>query len=68
MTSLLMVRNISKEFANVKAVDGVSFQVQRGQIFALPGPNGAGKIFRLGMLMYGKEPSLKEMMHWVRRA
>ena len=29
MTSLLMVRNICKQFANVRAVDGVSFQVRR---------------------------------------
>jgi len=28
----------------------------------------AGKIFRVGMLMYGKEPGLKEIMHWLKSA
>jgi ABC-2 type transport system ATP-binding protein len=34
---------IEKSYSTVKAVDGISFDVQSGQIFALLGPNGAGK-------------------------
>jgi ABC-2 type transport system ATP-binding protein len=40
---MLKVSNLRKEFENVVAVDGVSLQVQRGELFGLLGPNGAGK-------------------------
>jgi branched-chain amino acid transport system ATP-binding protein len=41
--SLLEVRNLCKEFGGVKALEGVSFDVEAGQLVALLGPNGAGK-------------------------
>lgn len=41
--SLLVVKNVSKNFGALKAVHDVSFRVRRGQIFAVIGPNGAGK-------------------------
>ena len=41
--SLLQVRNISKSFGGVKAVEDVSFDLPSGQLLALLGPNGAGK-------------------------
>lgn len=40
---LLEVNNLSKHFGGVMAVDDVSFNVAKGEIFALIGPNGAGK-------------------------
>lgn len=40
---MLQVRNISKLFGGLKAVDRVSFDVEKGSIKALIGPNGAGK-------------------------
>jgi ABC-2 type transport system ATP-binding protein len=40
---MLKVTNLRKEFETVIAVDGVSLQVQRGELFGLLGPNGAGK-------------------------
>ena len=48
---LLSVKEIVKVFGNLKAVDGVSFDVNRGEIFGLLGPNGAGKTTTIRMLM-----------------
>jgi branched-chain amino acid transport system ATP-binding protein len=43
MTALLAVDAVSKRFRGLLAVDRVSFEVERGAIFAVIGPNGAGK-------------------------
>jgi len=46
------VENLVKRYpkAKVNAVDGISFSVQRGEIFGLLGPNGAGKTTTIGIL------------------
>jgi len=41
--SVLSVRSLAKAFGGVRAVDGVSFDVGKGEFLALIGPNGAGK-------------------------
>ncbi|ASK29305.1 ATPase [Chryseobacterium sp. T16E-39] len=45
----IIVKNLTKSYGNIKAVDDVSFEVKKGELFGLIGPDGAGKtsIFRI---------------------
>ncbi|HNP34483.1 MAG TPA: ABC transporter ATP-binding protein [Woeseiaceae bacterium] len=43
MTNLVSARNVSKSFGQLRAVDNVSFDIEKGRILGLIGPNGAGK-------------------------
>jgi branched-chain amino acid transport system ATP-binding protein len=55
--SLFQADNLSINFGGIKAVDGVTFDVAKGEVFTIIGPNGAGKttIFNLVSRIY--EPS-----------
>ena len=57
MTYALEVHNLVKTFGPVRAVDGLSFAVERGTIFALLGPNGAGKSTTLKILTTLSRPT-----------
>jgi ABC-2 type transport system ATP-binding protein len=49
--NIIEVSDIAKSFGSLKAVDGISFEVQRGEIFGLLGPNGAGKTTTIRMIL-----------------
>ena len=48
--AIVKVEGLTKEFGQLKAVDGVSFEVEEGEIFGFLGPNGAGKTTTINML------------------
>jgi ABC-2 type transport system ATP-binding protein len=50
MQSILEVHNLVKKYGEKAAVNGISFTVERGEIFSLLGPNGAGKTTTISML------------------
>lgn len=57
MTAILEVRNLSKSFRSLKAVDDVSFAIPKGACFGLLGPNGAGKTTTIEMVEGITKPS-----------
>lgn len=48
---VIEVEHISKSFGSMKAVDNISFQVEKGEIFGLLGPNGAGKTTSIRIIL-----------------
>lgn len=57
MNPILSVRNLSRSFGAIQAVDNVSFDLAKGELLALIGPNGAGKSTCFNMLMGQLKPS-----------
>ncbi len=47
---MIQVENLVKSYGDVKAVDGVGFEIAAGEIYGLLGPNGAGKTTTLSMM------------------
>ena len=43
MENVIEVKNLTKEYKNLKAIDNLSFEVKSGEILGLLGPNGSGK-------------------------
>ncbi len=54
---MIDVRNLSKRFGDIKAVDDISFTVHRGEIFSFLGHNGAGKTTTIRMLTGRSRPT-----------
>lgn len=48
--TIVKVEGLTKTFGNLKAVDGVTFEIRQGEIFGFLGPNGAGKTTTINML------------------
>ncbi len=54
--ALIEAENLTKSFGNVLAVDGLSLHVEGGEIYALVGPDGAGKTTTMRLLCGAMEP------------
>lgn len=62
MTAALVVDSLAKRYGDLQAVDGISFEVEEGEIFGLLGPNGAGKTTSLEMTEGLREPDSGSVM------
>ena len=58
---VIRVRDLRKHYGDVKAVDGVSFEVARGEVFGMLGPNGAGKTTTIEILEGLRPPDSGEL-------
>jgi len=56
--SVVTVEDLHKHYGDVHAVDGISFEIQEGEIFGLLGPNGAGKTTTIDVLCTYTEPTV----------
>ena len=63
MAALLEVKNLVKYYKNVAAVNGVSFDVERGVCFGLLGPNGAGKTTTIEVIEGVITPTSGEILY-----
>ena len=48
---MITIENLTKKFGEVIAVEGLTFQVEEGEVFGFLGPNGAGKTTAINALM-----------------
>ncbi|MDX3805801.1 ABC transporter ATP-binding protein [Bosea thiooxidans] len=62
MTSVLEINGIKKHFGGIRAVDGVSFTVNKGEILGLIGPNGCGKSTLFNTVLGQLEPTAGQVM------
>jgi len=62
MTSLVAIKNLSKSFPGVKALDKVHFDLQAGEVHALMGENGAGKSTLMKILAGVYQKDVGEML------
>ena len=54
---MIEVKNVTKKYGKVVAVDNISFTIQDGEIIGLLGPNGAGKSTTMNMITGYIEPT-----------
>src|SRR5512137_2747107 len=59
---VVMVKDFRKVYGDTVAVDGISFSVERGEIFGLLGPNGAGKTTTMESLEGLRQPTSGSMV------
>ncbi len=51
MERILEIKNLSKNYRRIKALDHLSLEINKGEIFGLLGPNGSGKTTTLGIIL-----------------
>ena len=61
VNEIIKIQDLKKFFGEVKAVNGITFQVNQGEVFGLLGPNGAGKTTTIKLLLGLLEPNEGEM-------
>ncbi len=59
---IIQVQNLVKRYGDVVAVDGLSFEVEQGELFGLLGPNGAGKTTSIRVMMDILQPDEGDVM------
>ncbi len=57
MESVLAVNSLSKNFGSIKAIQNISFNIKKGQVIGLLGPNGSGKTTTLSIVIGIKKAS-----------
>ncbi len=62
MSALLQARDLHKRFGGVRAVQGISLEVEADSVFALIGPNGAGKSTMMNLLSGTYQPDAGELV------
>ena len=51
METILSLKNLTKRFGKITAVDSLSFSIEKGNVYGILGPNGSGKSTTLGMVL-----------------
>jgi len=49
--SVLSIKNLSKNYGNIKALDNLNWEIEQGNVYGLLGPNGSGKTTTLGIIL-----------------
>ncbi len=57
MSTVLSIHQLTKKFGRLLAVDHLSFEVEKGNVYGLLGPNGSGKSTTLGMILNVVNPT-----------
>ena len=57
METILQINELTKRYRRLTALDGLSLEIEKGQVFGLLGPNGSGKTTTLGILLDVIQPT-----------
>ncbi|NDD25077.1 MAG: ATP-binding cassette domain-containing protein, partial [Betaproteobacteria bacterium] len=60
---MLKLENLARHFGGIKAVDGIDFEVKRGEILGLIGPNGSGKSTTVNLVAGLYKPSAGRVIY-----
>ena len=62
---VIQALNLTKFYGEILAVDHISFEVERGEVFVFLGPNGAGKTTTIGCLQVSPSRLREKPLFWV---